>query len=184
MFHHSSDFARLEALCPVGDTNVGDEEVKVGDYGGDDHDGGDYNDNCDDDDDDCGEGDDDDDHDDKDYEDDDDDDDHDIRELAQLGWCRAAAASVGARPAPQQPKKYKRCEGDYQVVMASFSFKFSKNPTGTTPAASFSCTSPLTNMRHFPQCCACLFRLCTQSLQHLPLLSATAAHSFQHTGHR
>ena len=29
MFHHSSDFARLEALCPVGDTNVGDEEVKV-----------------------------------------------------------------------------------------------------------------------------------------------------------
>ena len=67
MFHHSSDFARLEALCPVGDTNVGDEEVKVGDYGGDDHDGGDYNDNCDDDDD--GYGEDDDDHYDKDYED-------------------------------------------------------------------------------------------------------------------
>ena len=115
MFHHSSDFARLEALCPVGDTNVGDEEVKVGDYGGDDHDGGDYNDNCDDDDD--GYGEDDDDHYDKDYEDDDDvedddddDDDHDIRELAQLGWCRAAAASVGARPAPQQPPNCSRLQ--------------------------------------------------------------------------
>ena len=59
MFHHSHDFARLEALCPLGDTNVGDEEVKVdsigvGDDGGDHHDGGDYNDNCDDDHDDYG----------------------------------------------------------------------------------------------------------------------------------
>ena len=94
MFHHSHDFARLEALCQVGDTNVGDEEVKLGDDGGDDHDGGDHNDNCDDDD----------------YGEDDDDDDHDIRELAQLGWCRAAAASVGARPAPQQPPNCSRLQ--------------------------------------------------------------------------
>ena len=112
MFHHSHDFARLEALCQVGDTNVGDEEVKLGDDGGDDHDGGDHNDNCDDDD--YGEDDDDDDHDDKDYEDDDDDDDHDIRELAQLGWCRAAAASVGARPAPQQPPNCSRVQNRTQ----------------------------------------------------------------------
>ena len=59
VFHHSHDFARLEALCPLGDTNVGDEEVKVdsiggGDDGGDLHDGGDYDDNCDDDHDDYG----------------------------------------------------------------------------------------------------------------------------------
>ena len=50
MFHHSHDFARLEALCAHGDNNVGDEEVKVdsiegGGDGGNHHDGGDYNDN-------------------------------------------------------------------------------------------------------------------------------------------
>jgi len=89
VFHHSSDFARLEALCPVGDTNVGDEEVKVGDYGGDDHDGGDYNDNCDDDDD--GYGEDDDDHYDKDYEDDDDVEDDDIYIMVK---CLSVCLSV------------------------------------------------------------------------------------------
>ena len=37
-----------------------------------------------------------------------------ISELAQLGWCRAAAASVGARPAPQQPPNCSRVQNRTQ----------------------------------------------------------------------